>query len=590
MSGAELVQAATVVFRLDAAFCNNHCSFCSATGRSFIREPLEETLARLAAVPRTQGLFIRGGEPTLHPALPRVVQTARDLGFREIALETNARALAYPEYAAGLAAAGLTELRPYFQGANAEDHENVTQAPGSYSQTLQGAVNAAQAGVRVTPLIILLRSNLDGDWLSLLRMLGAKRAAFLYLSSDWGQFSATLTGLDFFGEVTGKVRGLFSAFQEAGIKVCPNEYPDSVPFHRLFEHRPHQTDAQKRPRSRAENKAMSLEDFSQRRLALRSYPSQIFMELTRNCNFRCVMCARPTTKEYEPALDMSEELFRNVADELFPYADYVDLRGWGETTIIRGWERKYLDYALKFDCRFGLITNLSVKNDAMWEKLVSRHFFLGVSVDGSTKETFEGIRRGASFETVLRNLGLITELMKKHDSPSDNLKLMMTVQDANLREMPQVVALAADLGVRNVQLSPCRDMNGDEYGGKDRVFIRRDTVKEALMETVRVARARGVHLAMTGSFNVPDVESALGQLRIKEGGCYNPWSRAYITPEGKIGPCNHLMYPTQVLLGDLRDGFWNAWNSQDFQLFRHMIDTRNRTTLCDYCFRHRYGD
>ena len=45
------------------------------------------------------------------------------------------------------------------------------------------------------------------------------------------------------------------------------------------------------------------------------------------------MCRNPG--EVPATLRMSDEMFARVEDELFPTADLIDLRGWGESLILR---------------------------------------------------------------------------------------------------------------------------------------------------------------------------------------------------------------------------------------------------------------
>ena len=63
------------------------------------------------------------------------------------------------------------------------------------------------------------------------------------------------------------------------------------------------------------------------------FPSTLIIELTRNCNGHCIMCSRKKSK-YNPKLNMPLELFKKIADETFPHAKNIDLRGFGESTLI----------------------------------------------------------------------------------------------------------------------------------------------------------------------------------------------------------------------------------------------------------------
>lgn len=66
-------------------------------------------------------------------------------------------------------------------------------------------------------------------------------------------------------------------------------------------------------------------------------------------------------------------------------------------------------------------------------------------MDGAIPETFERIRRGAKFDIMMRNLGLLSEL--KRAGEIESISISMVVQRKNYREMPAMLELAGRLGV-----------------------------------------------------------------------------------------------------------------------------------------------
>jgi uncharacterized radical SAM superfamily Fe-S cluster-containing enzyme len=61
-----------------------------------------------------------GGEPTLHPEFPRILRTARDLGFTHIQVATNGSRFVNPDYARLCEDSGLHTLYLQFDGVNDE--------------------------------------------------------------------------------------------------------------------------------------------------------------------------------------------------------------------------------------------------------------------------------------------------------------------------------------------------------------------------------------------------------------------------------------------------------------------------------------
>lgn len=309
-----------------------------------------------------------------------------------------------------------------------------------------------------------------------------------------------------------------------------------------------------------------------------SFPVNLFIELTRNCNGRCIMCSRKKPS-FDPTLNMPFSFFKKIADELFPYVKVVDLRGFGESTLLPYW-LDIVNYSLKFDCRFGIVTNLSIKNNNMWAHLIKNNFWIGISFDGATKKTFESIRKGNDFETVLSNVKILVLNCKKYKKDINNLYFIVTVQKANLNEIPAIIRLAKRLGIKKVKLSPVRYGKND-----DRFLFDKVKIRKVIRQAISLSKKLNIDISFIGSFGVRDLEKSSGHsVKI----CKRPWESAYITYHGKIGPCNHNLDPPLVF-GDLKkDEFKKVWNNSLFDTFRKAISFKHIPSVCKWCFKNRY--
>jgi len=138
--------------------CNNRCHGCPRVGDG-PRDPGGDG-APLPPPPRDGAeLVVHGGEPTLHPGFVELLAAARqaDLALR---VETNARAFASPGRAATAHAAGLTAATITLWGATAASHDFLTRTPGSFRQTVAGAMALRAAGVRLSFRLLLTRTAL----------------------------------------------------------------------------------------------------------------------------------------------------------------------------------------------------------------------------------------------------------------------------------------------------------------------------------------------------------------------------------------------------------------------------------------------
>jgi predicted glycosyltransferase/MoaA/NifB/PqqE/SkfB family radical SAM enzyme len=326
-----------------------------------------------------------------------------------------------------------------------------------------------------------------------------------------------------------------------------------------------------------ENRQRAEESFSKRSAAVVHYPTNIYVELTRNCNSCCIMCPRsqlPIYQRYDKGLNMPFELFKKVADELFPYAYEVDLRGFGESTMLPDLGR-YLDYAARFDTQYLLVTNLNVRNDDLWKKILGMKFILGLSIDGGTKETYEKIRRGSRFDSFLHNLSIVRD-----SGMCGSCSFMVCVQKDNIHELGPIIDLASEYGITEVELSPATKPEFSIFS------LPKESVRDALQNAISKSKSLGVKLNISGSLGLPELERTL--IPSLQGSCMRPWTYAYIMHDGRLGPCNHRFNPPLVF-GDLnKQSFMEAWNSPGFQVFRSMIDTEHRFEKCDWCYGNRY--
>jgi MoaA/NifB/PqqE/SkfB family radical SAM enzyme len=75
---------------------------------------------------------------------------------------------------------------------------------------------------------------------------------------------------------------------------------------------------------------------------------------------------------------------------------------------------------------------------------------LHVSIDGATAATYESIRKGASFARLRANLGHLFREKARVRSALPAVRMTVVLMRRNLRELPDLVSMAADLGMEEV--------------------------------------------------------------------------------------------------------------------------------------------
>ena len=333
-----------------------------------------------------------------------------------------------------------------------------------------------------------------------------------------------------------------------------------------------------------QNVERSIKEFESNEVYLETYPSIIFMELTENCNCRCPMCRGNYRNGSDKNMPFS--LYKKIADDLFPYAKYIDFRGWGESLLLR-YFTKYVNYAKRFDAKFKIITNLSVKNDNYLNYLVANDFLIGISLDAAEEGLCKRIRTGSDYKLILRNLGVLISLMEKLDKSKDNIYFTVTVSALNLDNLIDIIKLAEQLGIHKIKLNPITIDSENPFSlSKEKSHI------EKIIENIKEESAE-ISIEFNASLHEElSIESAIRKR------CIHPWMYCYINHKGHIGFCDHLIGPSydSYLLGDIsREDFKGIWNNEKaIRLRQQHIDHENgllkEFDACNWCYKNRYID
>ena len=149
------------------------------------------------------------------------------------------------------------------------------------------------------------------------------------------------------------------------------------------------------------NRAKLLTAYLFRRPALRALPVEYIVETTAKCNLYCPMCPRETHKQ--PKEDMTDEIFERLVSEAGSTGEHMMLIGLGEPFL----DNKIFDrieYCARHNISTLLSTNGTLLDAAASERILATPLeHITLSFDGSTKQSFEYYRKGASFEKVRDN-------------------------------------------------------------------------------------------------------------------------------------------------------------------------------------------
>lgn len=335
---------------------------------------------------------------------------------------------------------------------------------------------------------------------------------------------------------------------------------------------------------RAANRALARLEYAAGATRIAARPRFLIVELTRRCNLSCVMC-RPASYNHH-AGSMAPALFERLARELFPLAEIVDLRGWGESLILPEFEDR-LTRTLSTGAGIRIVTNLSFRRPAVLDALAAAGAHVGVSIDAADAETLRRLRRGARLDLIEDNLARLAREMIRHGY-TDRLCLYVTCQAPNLDQLGDIVDLAGRAGVRDVRFAPVSAAAGSPLAlPGDGALLR-----AALGEAEGRAAAWGIRASLTAALvdqTAPGAEA---------DPCLHPWTHCYIAADGRVGFCDHLIGPAgdPYIMGDLNTtGFEDIWNGPAWTaLRREHVGSRSpaapRFEECAWCYRNRHLD
>jgi MoaA/NifB/PqqE/SkfB family radical SAM enzyme len=165
------MSSATVQFKQQAANvflhvltrCNLHCRHCYINPEQHGRkrlplERIERCLAVFASRSPGANLVLLGGEPTLHPDLPRVVRCARRLGFASITIDTNG--YLFNDILDQVTPAEVDVFSFSLDGATPATNDRI-RGKGSYEICINGIRRARAKGFRISLIFTVSRANLE---------------------------------------------------------------------------------------------------------------------------------------------------------------------------------------------------------------------------------------------------------------------------------------------------------------------------------------------------------------------------------------------------------------------------------------------
>lgn len=304
-------------------------------------------------------------------------------------------------------------------------------------------------------------------------------------------------------------------------------------------------------------------------------PYMLDIEPTINCNAKCIMCHAEKLRKKKRIRTMSFEDFRTIIDKM-PTLIRLMIQGMGEPLMCPDFFAM-VDYAVRKDIAVLSTFNAHFCTPTNSRRIVDSGMLrLHISIDGATKETYERIRIGADWETTIAGIRNLVRARGKSSRPG--IDLNMVGMKENIKELPQMVQLACDLGVDSLTFET--DIS---YWGKGEFRLRMSEQsvfidQRLLVDMVNSAKS----IAQKNRF---DFIFTRRHSYNKENPCLWSFRSGAVSTDGYYVPCCILFDPDIVNFGNvLTTDFHDIWNGEQIQRFRTRIGRMNIPECCQDCY------
>ena len=276
------------------------------------------------------------------------------------------------------------------------------------------------------------------------------------------------------------------------------------------------------------------------------FPLYLQVELHQICNLRCEMCPITVPEaraKYITDDHLSWELYEKIILEAEKYdCPSLNPQGTNEPLLYQN-----LEDHIKFAKKHGFIdimmnTNATLLSEERSRKILESGLTrLRFSLDAATKETFEKIRIGADYDSVMKNIERCVELRNQEGYKLPVIGVNFVKMKVNEHETEEFIEKwkdKVDFVVIQEFVPPELECDYSEFYPSDSSYQKE----------------------ITNSFN-----------------CQQPWQRLFVHNTGDVSPCC-TAFSAELSLGNIStDTLYQLWNSDAMKNLRKIHKAGNYT-------------
>ena len=296
----------------------------------------------------------------------------------------------------------------------------------------------------------------------------------------------------------------------------------------------------------------------------------LIVEPTSACNLGCRMCPR---REYNAEnVYMSMELVNKILQ--CPHIGTIEISGWGEPFL-----HPEIVRIVETVKRNGISRVVATSNGTMLERMLAAYEagldHISVSFDGGTKRTYESVRAGANWDTMIDNLSVLGKVGK-------SLQVNVTLMKENKDEIMQLIRVMANTGITKIRLRSL-DLITSEYNYLQSLY--HANLSDMIDSAKEAARKDGISLSVD---KMNQNKSAFCRIHSRT---------MYISAAGEVSPCCALGHHISLededgKTDDICTTFGNLqsrtlpeiWNDPLYIEFRERWSTGEVPACCEHCY------
>ncbi len=289
--------------------------------------------------------------------------------------------------------------------------------------------------------------------------------------------------------------------------------------------------------------------------------------------------------------DLSLDEIKHIVNQI-PGLYQAALHGVGEPLLNRELA-DIIRYLKERDVHVFFNSNALLLNPAWAEELVATGLDeFRVSLDAAKQTTYTRVRGSTAFARVVKNIEILIQMREANHGSTPKISAWMVATAENVGDLPEMVKLAARVGIDEVHLQRLvYPTDGPGYGlaDKEKAIIGPPPhVVDILRKSTSLSRQLGVTLTASGLVSPTESLSNQPKEVAPWRQCRRPWEVAYVTAWGNVLPCcispfSTIDYDSLILGNVFRQPFQQIWRGRKYRTFRQMHQSLQPPSCCSGC-------